>query len=680
MPKGNPDGSIMIETKLGTEQFEKGLKRLSQMTTPTVNDLTKRIGKVSSLTETVSKSANKAADSFSSVQKEADSIELDRLLRDLDNVNAQIENQERLLDDLRSQYQRALSIGGAESPRALELEKQILKAEAAMNKLQDKSDDTARKIWEIDDAAENAADSLKETASTAGDAADASKELADAAGNAGDKTEDLGDKAEKTSGKLGGSKKTVSGLTLVLSDLAAKGITAAVSAMKDLYNQAEDMQQGMAMIQTSAQAAGVGTRELQNRLLELNRVSEDSGANVEALSNLMYAGFKGDSLAAVVEQLSGAVVAFPDTMKLESLADSIQETIATGEATGQFAELLGRVGVSAEDFEKKMSRASGETGRQQLIINTLARTDLPLLYKAYQTNNRGLIENRDAQFEYNQALLIVAQQAMPIVSEVLQGLTNLLREHGDEVGLVIGIVGDLASTVLGIVSVLAGVPAPVWAIISAIVVGVTAFAKINSAIDKATGLFGSMPKVVSALQSPLTMTTVKILAVVAALVALAAIIAVIMGRSSDLNSAMNNIGNAVGKISGQVNNAGKGVGGYASGTTSASPGLHWVGENGPELLWFNGGEAITTAAQSRIIAKNLQLGAERLTTSPISKGIAGSNAAPVRIDETNYNFGEGSVVIDPKGIKDLEGFAQVLERERNRRQDTQMGVSARRIR
>lgn len=37
---------------------------------------------------------------------------------------------------------------------------------------------------------------------------------------------------------------------------------------------------------------------------------------------------------------------------------------------------------------------------------------------------------------------------------------------------------------------------------------------------------------------------------------------------------------------------------YASGTKSATPGLAWVGENGPELVGFNGGEAVLNAADS----------------------------------------------------------------------------------
>jgi TP901 family phage tail tape measure protein len=46
--------------------------------------------------------------------------------------------------------------------------------------------------------------------------------------------------------------------------------------------------------------------------------------------------------------------------------------------------------------------------------------------------------------------------------------------------------------------------------------------------------------------------------------------------------------------------------GYATGTLSATPGLHWVGEHGAELMRFSGGETVYTNSQSKQIAKSAQ--------------------------------------------------------------------------
>ena len=43
--------------------------------------------------------------------------------------------------------------------------------------------------------------------------------------------------------------------------------------------------------------------------------------------------------------------------------------------------------------------------------------------------------------------------------------------------------------------------------------------------------------------------------------------------------------------------------GFAKGTENAPPGAHWVGEQGPELLWFHGGEKVLDAQRSAAYAK-----------------------------------------------------------------------------
>ncbi len=51
--------------------------------------------------------------------------------------------------------------------------------------------------------------------------------------------------------------------------------------------------------------------------------------------------------------------------------------------------------------------------------------------------------------------------------------------------------------------------------------------------------------------------------------------------------------------------SGSGIPGHATGTPSAAPGLAWVGERGPELVAFGGGERVFTADASRRLASVL---------------------------------------------------------------------------
>lgn len=62
--------------------------------------------------------------------------------------------------------------------------------------------------------------------------------------------------------------------------------------------------------------------------------------------------------------------------------------------------------------------------------------------------------------------------------------------------------------------------------------------------------------------------------------------------------------NAVAMSPGQVSFPN--VPGYAVGTDSAAPGVAWVGERGPELMGFNGGERVLTALASQNLMSRLQ--------------------------------------------------------------------------
>lgn len=69
--------------------------------------------------------------------------------------------------------------------------------------------------------------------------------------------------------------------------------------------------------------------------------------------------------------------------------------------------------------------------------------------------------------------------------------------------------------------------------------------------------------------------------------------------------AYGNVGKAaIDALRGSVTTGDETGDGYASGTESATPGFHLVGENGPELMFFNGGEQVLTAEDTAALMNN----------------------------------------------------------------------------
>ena len=69
---------------------------------------------------------------------------------------------------------------------------------------------------------------------------------------------------------------------------------------------------------------------------------------------------------------------------------------------------------------------------------------------------------------------------------------------------------------------------------------------------------------------------------------------------------------------------------YASGTQSAEPGFALVGEEGPELVWFNGGEKVMDAGQTASMRAQPAL-------SALVAPVGGADNSPVSI-QVSFNI------------------------------------------
>ena len=154
--------------------------------------------------------------------------------------------------------------------------------------------------------------------------------------------------------------------------------------------------------------------------------SGETDSAVEATSNLLQAGFTESNLQKAVEGLSGAAQRFPDTLKIESLADSLQETLATGEATGQFGELLDRLGIGAENFSAQLANCATDAEKQNLALQTLADAGLNDTYNAWAKNNEEMLANDEANLKLQESMASLAETILPLVTLVTEKISGLV--------------------------------------------------------------------------------------------------------------------------------------------------------------------------------------------------------------------------------------------------------------
>lgn len=249
-----------------------------------------------------------------------------------------------------------------------------------------------------------------------------------------------------------------------LKDKVTKPILAVGAAAAATTLATKEYREDVAKLETNANQAGAGLDKTKAALKDLNAITGESDSNIEGLSNLLKAGFTDDNLTSIVDSLSGAVIQFPDTLKIESLADSIQETLATGSATGQFGELLDRLGIGADKFSEKLGKCKSFVEKQELVMKTLAESGLADVNSAFRENNKSLIDNSNAQFDLNEQLSNLGARLEPVIAKITQFAANLLSWFNNlspKIQLLIvavaGIIASIAPLILIILKVKEGI-------------------------------------------------------------------------------------------------------------------------------------------------------------------------------------------------------------------------------
>lgn len=242
----------------------------------------------------------------------------------------------------------------------------------------------------------------------------------------------------------------------------------------------EELRSDLSKLDASAEDNAVSAEAARDAWREFAVQSGETDSAVEATANLLQAGFTESNLQQAVEGLAGAAQRFPDTLKIESLADSLQETLATGSATGQFGELLDRLGIGAESFSEQLANCATDAEKQNLALQTLADAGLNDSYNAWKENNDEMLANQEANLKMQEAMAALAETILPFstmaiekVTELINWFTSLDQETQiliATVGLFIAAISPAAGAISGISSAISFlISNPIVLLIAAIV-------------------------------------------------------------------------------------------------------------------------------------------------------------------------------------------------------------------
>lgn len=562
MLNSKADGSVTIDTTIDTDGLTKAIDKMNKVVDGFIKKVSGGLG-------TIDKDVDNTAQKAKKLKIEPTTAGIDEAVRQLDNLNASIEVQERELGNYQQEYKRLSERFASASNQALAMQKRILAAEDALAKMTKTSDQLADDI-------RNAEQAMKDGYKSA---ADFNKHLGET------------DKAGKKAGD------GLSAFEHAVSHFVIDIVEKAVSSLVGLIEKTKELRSDMSKLEQNARSTGTSMQTVNDAMRGLNAITGETDSNIEAISNLLASGFDDNSLQEAVDTLAGAVIKFPDTIKIESLSDSLQETLATKEATGQFAEVLGRVGINVEAYNKRIAKMSDAQARNY-TIQQLQRKGLQDITKDWQENNKEMVEAANAAYDLQQTQAELAAVMDPIRTKILSQINKLLTENQDTIQGVIKVVGDAIQFLLRAVDAISQIPAPIVLIGVAITGVVLAIGKFSvgaviasKALSTVSRTMAAAAPSAAAAGTSFAMLALEIAGVAAAIALVVAAIASLINAIANLVSASKGIPASIPVPSGNLT-------GYAVGTVAARRGLALVGERGPELVNFRGGEQVYNATQT----------------------------------------------------------------------------------
>lgn len=405
-------------------------------------------------------------------------------------VQKQIDETTEKLKQLKAQQEEMKDCGEIDTDAYRELTKQIEEANKDLRDLKKESKDLKEEFG--NPMPPEAFDSLQreiiETKTKLKDLKDASvknlENLGDSLDDVKKKMKALGDSAAAVKSKAGAVADTFKPATT-----AVTGLAAAAAATVPVT---QELREGLSRLDANAAESGVNVESARKAWKTFAVQSGDTGAAIEATANLLQAGFTKSNLQKAVEGLAGAAQRFPDTLKVESLADGLQETLATQSAAGTFCELMERMGLDVEAFNTSLGECVDQDQRLDLALQVLADAGLARSYNSWKANNEELVKNKEANLDMELAVAELAETVLPFVTTTIEALTDLLECFNalpEPVKMVIAVLALLVASVSPVASVIEGASS---------LIGVLSKAKIP---ELGTALSGIATKVLPALGS-----------------------------------------------------------------------------------------------------------------------------------------------------------------------------------
>ncbi len=273
---------------------------------------------------------------------------------------------------------------------------------------------------------------LDEAAQSADGTASSIDEFGKAVKDAGDEGSDGMGQLKEAFGQLGEAVKggDINGVVAALGSMkgllvggaAVAGAKALADGIINITESTKEYRTILGTLEVSSKQAGYTQEQTTEIYKKFQAVLGDTQKAATATANLQALGLSQENLRTIMEQAIGAWATYGDSIPIDSLSESINETVQVGKVTGVFADALNWAGTSEDEFNERLAACADTTERANLVLTQLSEQGLQATGQAWVENNQDIIAANSAQETMNESLARLG--------EALQPASNFLIEFG----------------------------------------------------------------------------------------------------------------------------------------------------------------------------------------------------------------------------------------------------------
>ena len=188
--------------------------------------------------------------------------------------------------------------------------------------------------------------------------------------------------------------------SVVAAGAAVSGLAAAFVA---LDGATEEYRVAQGKLNAGFQAAGFEAETARKSYRNFYAVLGDTDTATEASQLLANMAKNEEEVTKWTRIAAGVHGTFGDSLPIEGLVESANETARTGQVTGVFADALNWVGIMEDDFNAKLEQTTDVSKRNRLIMDTLSAS-YDTAATSFYKNNQQVIDARRNQATLDETL------------------------------------------------------------------------------------------------------------------------------------------------------------------------------------------------------------------------------------------------------------------------------------